>query len=576
MPTLQIQLFGAFQVLVDGQPWNDFRSDKTRALLAYLAVEGATPRGRNQLTTLLWAGYKRDAARASLRVTLSNLRHLPMPAGLLRASRQAVQWCARPPYCCDVLLLDELLQRSPAPLDDAQRQGVEQLYQGDFLPGFEQIDSLPFQTWVHEKRAYYAQRVSLLRRRSEVESPALLDMDWGAIPYAAHFRGRQQERDTLTHWLVAERSRLVALWGLAGQGKTALAAQVARDLTYPPPTLATELPASPRFTRVIWRSLTHAPPLSEILLSWLQVLSDQQVTHLPTLLEDQLALLMRYLRAQPCLLVLDNLESVLADNNCPGCYQPGCQAYGELLRRVAASEHQSCLLIISREQPQDFHRLQTTETAVRALSLPGLTVTDAQQVLQTHGLCAPEALYSGLAQRYSGHPLALHLAAETIVALFGGNIANFLDQAPLIFGTLRTLLDQQFARISPLEQQILIDLACDDNVYSGQTQRSRPPLPTTWAHLDAERSLLRRLLIEARGDRLALPTIMLEYIVDYLSKPAIHDATAMYQAEGRSAERGVWSTAPGEEYRRWNDQARGAPRPLLPAIIQHKPAALLT
>ena len=36
MPTLHIQLYGAFQVMVDDQPWDEFRSDKVRALLELL------------------------------------------------------------------------------------------------------------------------------------------------------------------------------------------------------------------------------------------------------------------------------------------------------------------------------------------------------------------------------------------------------------------------------------------------------------------------------------------------------------------------------------------------------------
>lgn len=521
MPTLHIQLFGAFQVTVDGQPWDDFRSDKARALLAYLAVEGATPRRRGQLTSLLWAGYKASAARASLRVTLTNLRHLPTLPGLLQTTRQTVQWSAQPDYACDALTVEKLLESNPETLTATQQQMLAALAEQEFLPGFEEIDSLPFQAWVLEKRAYYAEQVAKLRGHPATPTPTVV-IDWGEIPYTTQFHGRQPERATLTQWLVTEQRRLVAIFGMGGGGKTALAAQLVRDLSSTPPPEARsggQVYAAPRFARVLWRSLAHAPPLAELLLSWLQALSNQQVTHLPALLEDQLALLMSYLRTQPCLLVLDKLESILQGNRCAGCYRPGYEGYGELLRRVAASEHQSCLLLTSREQPQDFRRLQTHEPAVGAWSLRGLVCDDVQQLLRSHGLSASDLLCNTLLQRYSGNPLALQIAAETIAELFAGNVANFLAQTPLIFDDLRTVLDQQFARLSPLEQTILYELARTPEPVKGQALFvNLAPHLSTGAYVEAKRSLLRRLLIEPYGEQLDLPKMIRTYILEAKSR----------------------------------------------------------
>ena len=39
MPHLSLSLLGPFQVMLDGQPVTGFKSNKARALLAYLAVE---------------------------------------------------------------------------------------------------------------------------------------------------------------------------------------------------------------------------------------------------------------------------------------------------------------------------------------------------------------------------------------------------------------------------------------------------------------------------------------------------------------------------------------------------------
>ena len=60
---------------------------------------------------------------------------------------------------------------------------------------------------------------------------------------------------------------------------------------------------------------------------------------------------------------------------------------------------------------------------------------------------------------YSGNPLALKIVAETIVDLFGGEIGLFLAGGTLIFGSITDLLDEQFARLSALEQSVLCWLA---------------------------------------------------------------------------------------------------------------------
>src|SRR5207253_2389628 len=62
-------------------------------------------------------------------------------------------------------------------------------------------------------------------------------------------------------------------------------------------------------------------------------------------------------------------------------------------------------------------------------------------------------------QRYEGNPMALNIVAQTIVELFGGEIAPFLEQGEVIFGSVRELLAEQFARLSAVEQTVLLWLA---------------------------------------------------------------------------------------------------------------------
>jgi hypothetical protein len=50
--------------------------------------------------------------------------------------------------------------------------------------------------------------------------------DWGEAPDTMDFVGRSDELDLLRHWVVEERSRLVAIHGMGGIGKTSVATRL--------------------------------------------------------------------------------------------------------------------------------------------------------------------------------------------------------------------------------------------------------------------------------------------------------------------------------------------------------------
>ncbi len=74
MTHLAIALMGPFEAALDGKPITWFQSDKARALLAYLAVEAATPHARHALAGLLWPEVPDAHALHSLSQALCNLR----------------------------------------------------------------------------------------------------------------------------------------------------------------------------------------------------------------------------------------------------------------------------------------------------------------------------------------------------------------------------------------------------------------------------------------------------------------------------------------------------------------------
>jgi hypothetical protein len=120
-------------------------------------------------------------------------------------------------------------------------------------------------------------------------------------------------------------------------------------------------------------------------------------------------------------------------------------------------------------------------------------------------------------RRYSGHPLALKFVAETVHELFGGEIGDFLHEEAPIFDDIRSVLDQQFARLSALEQDILFWLTIEREAISASALRANlVQKETSRTLLEALRSLQRRSLLETAGDRFTRQNVVIEYVTERL------------------------------------------------------------
>ena len=356
-----------------------------------------------------------------------------------------------------------------------------------------------------------------------MDAPKSVIMDWGMVPRATTFYGRQYELNQLKTWLLQERCTLVTLLGVGGVGKTALATQLVRGLGNITRVDHTAL----GFERVLWQSLVNAPPLETVLRLWLHELSARELTQLPSTLDELSSLLFAYLRRQSCLLVLDNLESILQEGEPAGHYQREYEDYAQFFQQMGESEHQSCLLLTSRELPLVVARLERTYPVVRTLRLEGLPVEAGIELVRAIGIHAPVQAMRTLVQRYSGNPLALRLVAEMVMEHNQGDAAEFLTQDTLVFEDIRTILKQQHGRLSTLEQEIVFWLTIEREPLSLQKlARNFVRPPEARALLEAIRSLYRRSLVEEeipkvtnsddRGVAFALQNVVLDYNTEQL------------------------------------------------------------
>lgn len=336
--------------------------------------------------------------------------------------------------------------------------------------------------------------------------------DWGEAPDIVYLYGREGEYTELTHWIKGSRSRVVAILGMGGVGKTAVAAKIAMQMKQD-------------FESVFWRSLQNAPPPEIFLQQCIGFVSHQQHADLPTGIDDQLSLLISALRDHRCLLVLDNFESVLQPGQNAGQFRAGYAAYGRLLQRVGETRHASCLLLTSREKPKEVAQLEGKNAPVRSLHLSGLRLEAGQQMLQDKELTGTDAHWQALVERYSGNPLALRVVSESIQEIFQGNIDRFLQAEALAFGDINDVLDQQFQRLSAWEREIMRWLAIEREPTSLDDLRADLVYPMSQGVLlEALWSLRRRSLIEKREPaHFTLQPVILEYVTTRLIDQACEE-----------------------------------------------------
>ncbi|MGF1538348.1 MAG: NB-ARC domain-containing protein [Elainellaceae cyanobacterium] len=340
-----------------------------------------------------------------------------------------------------------------------------------------------------------AQAVSVPAAAHDSSPSACPSIDWGEAPNVQFFYGRTEEIGQLQQWIVEHKAHLVAVLGMGGIGKTTLVAKAIEAM-------------QGKFERVIWRSLRNAPSLATLLQELVPFLSQQPDT------DSSLPQLMHWLRERRCLLVLDNVETILKGGERAGQMREGYDNYGELLRLVGQSRHQSCLVITSREKPAEVSLIEGGTVQQMVLSgsrEAALALLDAKQ------LSGSQEHKEQLCDRYSDSPLALKIVSSSVRDVFAGDIAQFLAEDTLFFNGTRQLLDSQFARLTELEQTVMRWLAINRD-WTGIAELAadiEPPC-SKMALLEALESLCWRSLIERRGSAYTQQPVIMEYVTDGL------------------------------------------------------------
>lgn len=338
--------------------------------------------------------------------------------------------------------------------------------------------------------------------------------DWGHAPDVPALFGREEELRTLDRWLHRDRVRLILILGFGGVGKTGLSLRFGQGgvgktdlvLQYARQTQAL-------FQMVIWRSLVSAPSLHELMDDLYVALQGLESPMRVSRDEFTVNMLLDVLRERRILLILDNYESVL-DHATESGYRAGYSPYAALIDSLGRLEHDSTLILTSREKPPGLERLEGRDRPVRTLLLGGLDAYNGRRVFEAIGeFQGTEDEWRRIVDFYDGNPLALELAARHILAVYGGDISAFLEETAPVVEDIESLLDWHVTRLPSEELEVLIWLAIDrepvsvaelrEDVLSSESRRSLP---------QTIQSLQRHLPLEREHLRIGLQPVLLEYL----------------------------------------------------------------
>ena len=166
MASLELRFLGGFDAVQDGETIRSFDTDKTRALLAYLAVETTRPHRRDYVACLFWPNRPDRVARTSLRQAIYRLRLAldDHDRTLLLITRQDIRFNTAGDYCLDVDQFTDLLARcrshaashwEPCSYCTQWMQQAVALYLGDFLTGLSVSGSVAFENWLLARQECY-------------------------------------------------------------------------------------------------------------------------------------------------------------------------------------------------------------------------------------------------------------------------------------------------------------------------------------------------------------------------------------------------------------------------------------
>ncbi|MBE9226229.1 tetratricopeptide repeat protein [Phormidium sp. LEGE 05292] len=259
--------------------------------------------------------------------------------------------------------------------------------------------------------------------------------------------GRKKEIEELQTWLADPDIKTIGIQGLGGIGKSSLAAYLYQNSS---------------FAAKYWADVSQKPDFAAFAEKTIPALGGNvtQTGDTTQLIND----LLKCLRQQRCLLVIDNLETLLNEAR-----EFPDSAYQQLFSRWLQQGDTSTLLLTTQEQPK------LLQAQKNWYLLAGMTPSDGAELLQKLEIQGTVEELAALAASVDGHPLTLQLVAGFLRQYCHSQLSGVaelgLQQFDLVYhqaegvhrdkqdARLEWILEQHLQRLSQEQQNFLVNLS---------------------------------------------------------------------------------------------------------------------
>lgn len=303
----------------------------------------------------------------------------------------------------------------------------------------------------------FRQRVELAQQIGEASQPTVSSANLMSVPPTLEkWLGRKREIQQLQVCLNDANIKTIGIQGLSGVGKSWLASYIYEQEA-----------TTSQFSGKIWADVSQLPDFTVFAQNTLLKLGDKSPDELKDLREPNQLIhqLLKCLKTRSCLLVIDNLETLLDRDRCfIGSYRDFFRFWQE--RGTPISK----LLLTTQTQPALIDGLASW------LNLQGLEKSDGAQLLRELGIQGTEAELRELVELVGGHPKMLRLVASKLtrckknshireaeeLGLREISIAlhkikmPYRDQEKVLFVSI---LEEHFNNLTPELQRFLMNLS---------------------------------------------------------------------------------------------------------------------
>ena len=332
---------------------------------------------------------------------------------------------------------------------------------------------------------------------------------WTTAPNIKNFVGREEEIKKLDSWSQEPDCRCIIVSGMVGCGKTTLVTKLAREI-------------KDRYDYVVWVSLEQTPPLTTLLNNYLKLMHQQLEDRSEPKYSELNFLLSEFiycLQQRKILLVIDGLECVLQVSKANIYFKQEFEDYGQLLRSVVSTNHQSLLISTTRVRPKLLEYYGGNQAVF--LELQGLNPENTKMFFDTQNniqLNEQKILFFSEILQYN--PQFLKIVNNHLDDFSENNIEQTIEEISML-EVIVSLLKLELSCLSDLEHEIIYWLAI---LSSSSVKELSYYIKQTQGKFNFSQSvncLVKRSLVIKNDDTYVLMPIMKSYLRRQLVEQAL-------------------------------------------------------